>query len=86
MTIRRYILLNPGEEIVVEADQFTTNNRTELATWCNGSVRGAGTIRFDTPDDPEEAHLGDYIVKGEHSEFYAINPLEFHDYYQLKED
>ena len=76
--------------VEVEAEQVTNDNAYDVAQWCGGRVveeigpvdlgRTYG-INVPTLEGPERASQGDYVVKGQHGEFFTCKQHAFqHDF------
>ena len=61
----------------VEAVQVTEDNLEEVATWCNGSVRGTllpegdRMVEFNFRGEDQRANVGDWVVKYDSVSFFA---------------
>ncbi len=80
--------------VVIEAVQWTGNNRAEIEEWSNKAVICSPVLE-PTEDNPTGAYLqiqtlegtmigtvGDYVIKGVHGEFYPCKPDIFTETYE----
>jgi hypothetical protein len=74
--MRKYV----KRPIVIEAVQWTGDNRREIFDFCDQSYfnthfeTGELKLMIQTLEGSMEASLGDYIIKGIHGEFYPCKP------------
>ena len=74
--MRKYV----KKPIVIEAMQWTGENRKELFDFCSKSyihyMPGSNVpeLRVQTLEGSMIASVGDYIIKGIHGEFYPCKP------------
>lgn len=63
--------------VVVEAIQWTGENLLEICNFtgkCGGELIKNGEMYIDTLEGVHHASVGDFIIKGVHSEFYPCKP------------
>ena len=78
--------------VAIEAEQWTGENFDELWDWMIGSLvkpqkpiyqhQPDRSIVISTLEGDVKANLGDYIVKGDHGEFYPCKPDIFEAIYE----
>lgn len=83
--------------IVIEAQQLTADNASELAKWCGGvqkvmmndrnpwGRRGLVGVTIQTLEGNMLAEFNDYIIKGVQGEFYPCKPDIFEASYEVVE-
>lgn len=74
--------------VVIEAVQWTGNNKEEILDFCNGSssfTAADGYIAINTLKGIIIASAGDYIIKGVCGEFYLHKPDIFNKTYEPAE-
>lgn len=75
--------------VVIEAQRVTVNNLDQIASWCNGSVKGIclplheQVIDIQTLEGEMRADVGDWIIKGVKGEFYPCEPEIFDLTYEV---
>ena len=73
-------MLYRKKPVVIEAIQWTGDNRKEIFDFCNMSYinyeigSDVPTLKIQTLEGPMTASIGDYIIKGIQGEFYACKP------------
>ena len=76
LMIRKYI----KKPIVIEAVQWTGDNRKEIFDFCTLSYFNTDfetqelKLMIQTLEGPMQASTGDYVIKGIQGEFYACKP------------
>lgn len=58
--------------LVVEAVQVTSENRRDLALWCDGLPMNGGVAVMDAHRDFRVAQLGDWVIKDAFGEYVPI--------------
>lgn len=74
--------------VIVEAHQLTSENCDDLIIWCGGNFLTLDAldrviIEIPTLEGRMRSHQGDYIVKGNHGEFWSVKQNIFEDNYEL---
>jgi len=69
--------------VVIEAVQFTGNNRNEIAKFINKQISlGEKYIIIPTLEGDMRADLGDWIIRGVNGEYYPCKPEIFEKTYE----
>lgn len=73
--------------VVVEAIEWTGSNLEEVEGFLGVTdrVKVLDSIFIRTLEGLMETHVGDYIIKGVHGEFYPCKPDIFRETYELVE-
>lgn len=73
-------MLYRKKPVVIEAMQWTGDNRKEIFDFCSMSYinyeigSDVPTLKIQTLEGPMTASIGDYIIKGIQGEFYPCKP------------
>lgn len=74
--------------VVIEAVRLTSENRSEVAAWCNGVVPcDANDPGLDIPtlEGTMTGTIGDWIIKGVKGEFYPCRGDIFEESYEIND-
>ena len=68
--------------VVVEAVQWTGNNREEILSFSTMAFFDGDDLKIHTLEGDHLALIGDYIIKGVHGEFYPCKEDIFRKTYE----
>lgn len=79
MTMAKY----KKKPVIIDAIQWTGENREEIRQFANNCVECLGNIVFiDTLEGTMQASVGDYIIRGVQGEYYPCKPDIFEETYE----